>query len=85
MHFQSGGKLSRDAGERSEEARDSYAYNPAVGEMSGILVRGNVAPWAMPLAQRLDETHSLTYTAPPLESPRSSASFLCLHRRTTRA
>lgn len=35
--------------------------------MSGILGRGNVSPWAMPLDQRLDEAYSLTYTSPLLE------------------
>jgi putative CocE/NonD family hydrolase len=68
MYLASGGRLTRETGERSEEARDSFSYYPAVGVMSGILARGNVAPWAMPLDQRLDEAYSLTYTTPPLEA-----------------
>jgi putative CocE/NonD family hydrolase len=67
MYLRQGGRLEREP-DRSggEDARDSYAYNPAVGITAGILARGNVAPWAMPLDQRLDEAYSLTYTSPPL-------------------
>jgi hypothetical protein len=34
--------------------------------MSGILARGGITPWAMPLDQRQDEAFSLTYSTPPL-------------------
>ena len=68
MYFQTGGRLSREPSESSEDARDTYTYHPAVGVMSGILAQGSVAPWAMALDQRLDEAYSLTYTTPPLES-----------------
>jgi putative CocE/NonD family hydrolase len=46
--------------------RDSFVYNAAVGVTSGMLGRGNVAPWAMPLDQRPDEALALVYTNPPL-------------------
>jgi hypothetical protein len=61
------GRLHRTPYGETKDERDTYSYNPAVGVMSGILGRGNVAPWAMPLDQRLDEAYSLTYTSPPIE------------------
>jgi putative CocE/NonD family hydrolase len=68
MYLSAEGKLGREPDRHvsPQDAGDSYAYNPAVGITSGILGRGNVAPWAMPLDQRLDEAYSLTYTTPPL-------------------
>ena len=68
MYLNAGGRLGRapDKPAHQDDVRDAFAYNPAVGIMGGILGRGNVAPWAMPLDQRLDEAYSLTYTTPPL-------------------
>ena len=64
MHFQPAGGLAPEA---ADDAHDSYEYHPAVGIASGRHGRGNITPWAMPLDQRIDEAHSLTYTTPPLE------------------
>jgi hypothetical protein len=61
------GRLNLTPYGETKDERDSYTYNPAVGVMSGILGRGNVTPWAMPLDQRLDEAYSLTYTSTVLD------------------
>jgi putative CocE/NonD family hydrolase len=67
MYLQAEGRLGREGPGRSGgDVSDSFTYNPAVGVMSGVLGRGGLAPWAMPLDQRLDEAYSLTYTTPPL-------------------
>lgn len=62
------GRLERQAGANEMAEYDSYAYRASVGATSGILARGNIGPWAMPLDQRPDEAYSLTYTSPPLEA-----------------
>lgn len=46
---------------------DSITYKPSVGAMSGIVGRGTIGPWAMPLDQRPDEAFSLNYTTAPLD------------------
>jgi putative CocE/NonD family hydrolase len=69
MYFHGDRRLSSAKPDPSAtDTRDSYTYNPAVGITNGILGRGNVTPWAMPLDQRLDEAYSLIYTTEPLES-----------------
>jgi putative CocE/NonD family hydrolase len=61
------GRLGREPPERpANDSHDAYAYDPGVGISSGIVGRGNVAPWAMPLDQRRDDAFSLTNTTPPL-------------------
>jgi putative CocE/NonD family hydrolase len=66
FHLRSDGRLSRERDQSAVDSSDSYPYNPAVGAMSGILGRGSVPPWAMPLDQRLDESYSLVYSTDPL-------------------
>ena len=68
LYLASQGRLEQQASTNEEPERDSYTYRPSVGLASGILGRGNVSPWAMPLDQRHDEAYSLTYTTPELES-----------------
>jgi putative CocE/NonD family hydrolase len=66
FYLRHGGSLSPEREQGSTDSSDAFPYNPAVGVASGILGRGNVAPWAMPLDQRLDEAHSLLFTTDPL-------------------
>ena len=68
MYLHPEGRLLREPYKGAGNESDQYTYNPAVGVMSGILARGNVPPFAMPLDQRLDEAYSLTYTSAPLQS-----------------
>jgi putative CocE/NonD family hydrolase len=60
------GRLERIPAEHDAIERDTYTYKPSVGIASGILGRGSLGPWAMPLDQRQDEAYSITYTTPPL-------------------
>jgi putative CocE/NonD family hydrolase len=68
MYLISDGVLGRNAEQGVPTAKDSYRYKPSLGMASGILGRGNIGPWAMPLDQRSDEAYSLTYTSKPLTS-----------------
>ena len=68
MFLGQGAKLGRDAySSNNEDDRDSFTYKPSVGTMSGIVGRGGVGKWALPLDQREDEAYSLNYTTAPLE------------------
>jgi hypothetical protein len=65
MYLGPAGRLD-SAPAAGNDDRDSFVYNAAAGVTSGMLGRGNVAPWAMPLDQRPDEALALVYTTPPL-------------------
>lgn len=64
MYFGRDGRL--DNTPPTEQAQDSYEYDPTVGVTAGIYWGGGVIPWAMPLDQRADEIKSLTFTSAPL-------------------
>ena len=68
MYFQAHELLAPQVPNEADAAHDSYEYHPAVGIAAGRHGRGNITPWAMPLDQRIDESHSLTYTTAPLRA-----------------
>jgi uncharacterized protein len=68
MYLTADGQLERHPEGDVPMAKDSYRYKPSLGMASGIVGRGTIGPWAMPLDQRGDEAYSLTYTSKPLTS-----------------
>jgi uncharacterized protein len=68
MYLTADGGLARNPEGDVPVAKDSYRYKPSLGMASGIVGRGTIGPWSMPLDQRGDEAYSLTYTSKPLTS-----------------
>ena len=66
MYLQPQGGLSQQLHESARPESDGFTYDPTIGISAGIYWGGGIQPYAMPLDQRLDEAHSLTYTTAPL-------------------
>ena len=67
MYLRKGEVLGREPS-TDEEGEDTLEYDPRVGASAGMHGGGPFnTNWAMPLDQRTDEIHSLTYTTEPLE------------------
>jgi predicted acyl esterase len=69
FYLRAGGRLDRQPPlETSDGAQDTIEHDPRVGTHAGMHGGGPFGVnWAMPLDQRVDEVHSLVYTADPLD------------------
>lgn len=67
MYFHAGGELKNTPSSVPNPQSDLHEYDPTIGLTTGLHGGGPFAPsWVMPLDQRMDEVHSLTYTTEPL-------------------